>query len=346
MSHLDGSRGRPYGHNGSSNVPPPYVPEEHFIPSEAAPPYDQLSIRSGQSGVMTSRSRTWSSPTVSTEKAPLPAASARIPDSAPIRSQGEASASSKTKRPAKGIFQSMLKGSDRNIALYEAAGYGSSTDVQNALKKGANVDYRGSGLLSSPLHQAAIYGRDEIVKILLEGGAKVAAQDRFGRTALHEAVFHRHESTVSLLLHARSDVRIPDDIRGWTPLHEAAFQGNEYMAFLLMEANPDLEAQDFERQTPLQIAANSRQVGMIELLYHSGANLDAVDGHHLTPLLKALLHQQEAVWTKLLELGAYAGPRTYDGRDACDFTIGEEQCATVRVSSLCRNPPTRKHVYA
>lgn len=264
-----------------------------------------------------------------------------------LRTNGEPSSSSRgsSKKPPKSIFGSkfIVKKIDRNIDLYEAAGYGTDAEVAAALERGANPNFRSTGLQSSPLHQAAKYGRNDIVDRLLRAGANIACQDRFGRTPLHEAVFHNHQATASLLIQARSAVvQQADDIRGWTPLHEAAFHGHEPLVFLLVSVGADLEAKDFEQQTPLQLAANARQIGMMELLYHLGANLDAEDGHHLTPLLKALLHQEkEAVWSKLLELGAYAGPRAFDGRDACDFTVGEDQAAYVKLGATCRNPPPR-----
>ncbi|KAI4157795.1 MAG: hypothetical protein LQ342_008017 [Letrouitia transgressa] len=336
--------------SNSSSLPPPYAPSESPVPFEAAPPYDgQLSTTSSHHDATPPRSQTWdihSNPSPPTEKvflAKVPSPSAG--DSLP-RTNGEPSSSSRgsSKKPPKSIFGSkfIAKKIDRNIDLYEAAGYGTDAEVAAVIERGANPNFRSMGLQSSPLHQAAKYGRNDIVDRLLRAGANIAWQDRFGRTPLHEAIFHNHQATASLLIQARSAiVQQADDIRGWTPLHEAAFHGHEPLVSLLVNAGADLEAKDFEQQTSLQLAANARQIGTMELLYHLGANLDAEDGHHLTPLLRALLHQEEAVWSKLLELGAYAGPRAFDGRDACEFTVGEDQAAYVKLGAGCRNPPPR-----
>ncbi|KAL9608057.1 MAG: hypothetical protein Q9167_007081 [Letrouitia subvulpina] len=336
--------------SNSFGLPPPYAPLVSPVPFEAAPPYDgQLSTTSSRPVATPQRSQTQdihSNPSQPTEKASLANVFSLSAGDGFPRTNAEPSSSSRgsNRLPPKSIFGSMFiaKKIDRNIDLYEAAGYGTDAEVAAALERGANPNFRSMGLQSSPLHQAAKYGRDDIVNRLLRAGANIASQDRFGRTPLHEAVFHNHQATASLLIQARSAVvRQADDIRGWTSLHEAAFHGCEPLVSLLVNAGADLEAKDFEQQTPLQLAANARQIGMLELLYHLGANLDAEDGHHLTPLLKALLHQEEAVWRKLLELGAYAGPRAFDGRDACDFTIGEEQAAYVKLGAGCRNPPPR-----
>lgn len=57
------------------------------------------------------------------------------------------------------------------------------------LEKGANVD---GGNRSSSLHYAAIFGRPEIARLLLENGANPELRDEEGKTPLEKAR-ERHE---------------------------------------------------------------------------------------------------------------------------------------------------------
>jgi uncharacterized protein len=72
----------------------------------------------------------------------------------------------------------------------------------------------------TPLHHAAVKERDDLVKLLLAGGAAVNARDRSGQTALHLAAYWGRESAVALLLAANADVNAKDN-KGHTPLGAA-----------------------------------------------------------------------------------------------------------------------------
>ena len=72
--------------------------------------------------------------------------------------------------------------------LHIAARLGNSNIIKIMLEKeGADVDARNeSGW--TPLHTAANYGRVEAIKVLLEAGAKVNAEDTFGKPPLDLAM--------------------------------------------------------------------------------------------------------------------------------------------------------------
>jgi len=67
------------------------------------------------------------------------------------------------------------------------------------LENGEDVDQTDMFSLT-PLHLAAWYGHESVVKLLLQYGADVNAVDRFQKTALQKAERHNHQSTVQLLL--------------------------------------------------------------------------------------------------------------------------------------------------
>lgn len=57
-----------------------------------------------------------------------------------------------------------------------------------------------------PLHYAARNGNPEIIKLLLDSGAHVNAEDSEGWTALHHASYHGHRGCVELLLDRGADI--------------------------------------------------------------------------------------------------------------------------------------------
>jgi ankyrin repeat protein len=99
-------------------------------------------------------------------------------------------------------------------------------------------------------------GRYEMVKLLMEFGAKIDEQDKNGDTPLHIAARHEHLASPSIvnwliLHHANTEIKNKE---GETPLHIAANYRANFIAELLLNAGADLNAQNNESLTPLMIA--------------------------------------------------------------------------------------------
>jgi ankyrin repeat protein len=74
-------------------------------------------------------------------------------------------------------------------------------------------------------YMAGRAGQVDIVNVLVELGANVLSQSRYGLTPLHVAGRLRHEATVRLLMKVGGDARARDVV-GRTPLHHAAIEGH------------------------------------------------------------------------------------------------------------------------
>jgi ankyrin repeat protein len=68
----------------------------------------------------------------------------------------------------------------------------------------------------TPLHVAAVHGDVEIVRLLLQAGAKVDVQGEHGYTPLHEAIAQKHKGVAEVLLQAGASVDLPNS-DGVTP---------------------------------------------------------------------------------------------------------------------------------
>jgi hypothetical protein len=117
---------------------------------------------------------------------------------------------------------------------------------------GANVNARLAGERTtstsgaSPLHLAATNGKSEAMKVLMEKGADINAEDDYGDTALHYAVNKGQEEMVRGLLCLGARVDAVDDY-GRTPLSLA--EGNDSITKILreVEARPSSSVQPIAR---------------------------------------------------------------------------------------------------
>jgi ankyrin repeat protein len=140
----------------------------------------------------------------------------------------------------------------------------------------ANVQEEGG---QTALHLAASRGRAEVVQMLLQHNADHGAhsniQGKDGRTALHLAASQGHLEVVRILLQhsAAHCVLLEDgaDVNrtkgdGSTPLHEAAMHGGLKVARLLVEHGANLDVEDKEGRTAVQVVMAKGYHDIVNLL--------------------------------------------------------------------------------
>ena len=169
--------------------------------------------------------------------------------------------------------------------------------VHRLLDGGADPNLPDTRSGSTPLREAAAFGKSETVDRLLAGGADPLRPDKDGFTPLHEAARHSSALTQRLLQagaspHARSRT-------GSTPLHVAAEYGAATNMDRLLEAGADLNAQDDAGNTALHYLAEGRVSGagrLTSALLERGASPDIKNNDGLTPLEAAAAeHGNDAI---------------------------------------------------
>lgn len=128
----------------------------------------------------------------------------------------------------------------------------------------------------TPLHIAAGYGQDEVIKLLLSMHAAVNARNEKngGQTPLHDAVSARRTSSVELLLAAKADVNATDDEED-TALHMV---GSKADAELLLANGGNIEARNRGKRTPLlKVIGATRPAEVVETLLGHNADVKARD---------------------------------------------------------------------
>jgi ankyrin repeat protein len=144
------------------------------------------------------------------------------------------------------------------LDVFEAAAFGDVDRLTELLGDEPSLvnDYSGDGFTA--LHLAAFFGRPDTVALLIERGAEV---DAFGRgwmtgTAMHSAVSRLHADVVRILLDAGAKPNVRQSA-GWTPLHAAAMNGDLTSVELLLASGADPTATNEEGRSVADLARES-----------------------------------------------------------------------------------------
>ncbi|KAM6487335.1 ankyrin repeat protein [Trichoderma sp. SZMC 28011] len=165
-------------------------------------------------------------------------------------------------------------------------------------------------LLASRRGQTAIVnlllmGHEPIVKLLLENGADVNAEQtsNYGRTSLWVALLSGHEAVAKLLIDKGADVNV-SDINGTTLLSCAILEENMRAVKFLITNKADVNGTDKNGVKLLLLALQNKCEAVAKLLINNGADINIRWTSGLTPLSWASQSGHEAIARLLIEKGA------------------------------------------
>ncbi|XP_052801934.1 palmitoyltransferase ZDHHC17-like [Mya arenaria] len=170
--------------------------------------------------------------------------------------------------------------------------------VRYLISKGAVIDRFGGDLNSTPLHWATRQGHLPMVVLLMSYGADPSVRDGEGCSCIHLAAQFGHTSIVAYLIAKGQDVDMLDKngmtalmwasyrVFGYdparllltfgasvnkrdrvnenTPLHWSNLTGNNVVGKMLLKAGADLDAINSKGESPLDVAAQQKNVGMVK----------------------------------------------------------------------------------
>ncbi|KAM3207144.1 hypothetical protein ACQJBY_062388 [Aegilops geniculata] len=178
-------------------------------------------------------------------------------------------------------------------------------NVRLVKKMARKVDLRGAkdAKGDTVLHFAACKGSLEICKFLVEeSGLDVDSASKTGETPMVYAALAGKVQVMRYLLDHGADPAVRDD-NGSTPLHYAAEEGHHEAVRLLLSKGVPVDPVD-HRGAPLHLAVAKDRVEVVKLLLEHGADLNKLVNHILTPLLMAVIRNSLKCLKLLIEAGA------------------------------------------
>jgi hypothetical protein len=147
------------------------------------------------------------------------------------------------------------------MQLVMAAGKGDGAAVARLLAAGADPNALVPGQMPSgevfqttALHAAAVHGRPEAVRLLLDAGADPSLANGDGATPLIQAAGTGHPEVVRLLLARGAAVDAVDPGNGFAAFHYACFENQAECAEALVRAGCDVGLKDNDGHTGQQLA--------------------------------------------------------------------------------------------
>jgi ankyrin repeat protein len=194
-----------------------------------------------------------------------------------------------------------IKNKNGETLLMVAAANGRQELVQKLLMyHDADVDAKDMGNSTALMH-AALHGHARTVKLLIEWGANIAAEDSIGRRALNYAQNSQNEATIDLLKDAEKSLDIPV---GTPPLIRAVNRGEVNTVKAMLKQQKMVNERDARGNTPLSAAARAGSLPLVELLLTNGAQVDSRNNDGLRPLHAAVMGGYLEVAKLLLDHGA------------------------------------------
>ena len=208
---------------------------------------------------------------------------------------------------SKGVYHSEDAGARIAQLLLERGGF-------------ANAGVRGNGDMT-PLHSASYNGKLEVVRTLLDHGAKPNVLTRWGKNPLDLASRCSHGSglrIVQLLLEHGVDVNAQDKDH-WTPLHTASVYGKPEIVRLLLSHGAKANAENDIGETPLDLVSRGQYtcaddgVRTTQLLLDQGANVSMNTRRKVdwTPIHWASFYGRLDIVRALVDHGATVNAKGY-----------------------------------
>ena len=167
---------------------------------------------------------------------------------------------------------------------------------------------------SAPLiAAAAFYGSYHVFRFLLDNGACLTFRDRVGRTLPIFASAGGCTEIMNIIDGLGFDWHA-QDVDGNTCVHYATmFHKKQAVYWLYCHAGLDVTALNKQRLSPLHIAANNGEAGLIRFFVENGCDVNQRSERGVTPLHLAASKTSVAAVNKLIKRGADTTIRDNNG---------------------------------
>jgi ankyrin repeat protein len=189
-----------------------------------------------------------------------------------------------------------------------------------------------NGSESEALTTAIRSGNKEIVELLIRAGAPVNPAQTVLWPPLSDAAFTKHFDIMKLLLQSGAKVDAPDH-RGVTLLVSTGFF-DPMVTTILLDAGADPNAADREGITALMKASSHGLKETVKLLIDHHASVNQKDMRGRNALMHAAASHYSTAMPLLLENGADVTARDNEGRSALDLADTSNNLGAIAMLSL------------
>lgn len=221
--------------------------------------------------------------------------------------------------------------------LMLAASEGHVEMIKVLLDSGAKVDLttprlHGEGGGESALHFASKQGDVAAIDVLLAHGADINKTASLSGTPLMCAISAQKRPAIKHLLGRGSNPNIASKDHRDTPMHEAAGTGSTEIVKLIGDAGAEVDLPNHVGTTPLMQIAHNYEASMY-LLKH-GANPNKIGNKGMTCLMSAVLNGNYRLVEELIKRNVDVNVLDFSGKSALDFSIRDKR---FKITKLLRS---------
>ncbi|WP_371253877.1 ankyrin repeat domain-containing protein [Orientia tsutsugamushi] len=193
------------------------------------------------------------------------------------------------------LYHSVADGDIKNVENLLAQD--NASNIINALYDGSEFEH------GSALHKAISRRDINMATLLLNNGANVNIQNKYGKTPLHSAIlFNSHIDMLRLLLNNGADVNLPD-MHDTSPLHYiikvSSCSINRIQ--LLLDNGGNINLQDNNGETILHTSASYNRRDIVEFLLNNNADVNIKNKGDKTPVHLAAQSSNQCILQLLLD---------------------------------------------